>query len=138
MQVVTQILCRSNEAARIIVDCPHCVVPIGPQYVSFGYVIIALYGIAVDAAEQKVVPIEPEFFMKAFWRHMFHRQIRRKTPLTIAAVAPQSTCQVINGITVIGIGARCGAPVNRPHFDLSVLRARASSFRMALSPGFAE
>ena len=137
-QFVPQVFRHLNKATGGLVDCPHCVVSIGPWHVLVGHVLVTLHGIAVDAAEQKVAPIEPECFIEAFGGRMLHCQICGKTPLTVAAVAPQSSCQVIKGITAGGMGARCRSAVNWSQFDLSALRASASSFRMAPGPGFAE
>ena len=137
-QPVVQSIGSPDKAARGVFNRQIRVVLVGPKSVIIGNVLVALDGIAVEAAEQKIVPVEPSIRMNALRRDMLHCQVGRQTPLAVAAIATQPVHQVADRIAVLGIGTRRGAAVNRPHLDLSVFLASASSFRMAPRPGFAE
>ena len=137
-QPVVQSTGSADKAARGVFDRQIRVVLVGPKNVVIGNVLAALDGIAVDATEQKIVPVELSVRMNALRRDMLHRQVGRQTPLAVAAIAAQPVHQVADCIAILGIGTRREAAVNRPHLDLSVFLASAFSFRMAPRPGFAE
>ena len=137
-QFVTQFFGNPDKAARGVFDRQHRIVSIGPKHVVVSNVLGTLYGVAVDAAEQEVAPIELSFPVETLWSDVFHCQVGRQTPLAVAAIASQSLHEVANRVLVPDIDTRCGSAVNRPHFDFSVVLAKASSLRMAPRPGFAE
>ena len=125
-QPVVQSIGSADKAARGVFNRQIRVVLVGPKNVVIGNVPAALDGIAVDAAEQKIVPVELSVRMNALRRDMLHRQVGRQTPLAVAAIATQPAHQVTDRIAVLGIGTRRGAAVNRPPLDLSVFLARVS------------
>ena len=137
-QSIVQFAGNPDETSRRIFDRQNRIVPIGPQNVLIGNVPVTLGRIAVHASKQKITPIEFPLLMHALRCYMLHCQVGRQTPLAVAAVATQPVHQVTNRIAVLGIGARCGTAVNRPHSGCSDRLAKASSFRMAPRPGFAE
>ena len=137
-QILVQCAAHLDKSARNVCERQHRVVPIRPQDVFIGNVLVALDGVAVGASEQEIAPVELPVVMEALRGHVLHRQADRQAPFTVAAIASQPLHQVTNRIVISGVWARGRAAFNRPHFDLSILLARASSLRMAARPGFAE
>ena len=135
---IVQFAGNPDEGARGVFDRQHRVVPVGPRHVPIGYILVALDRVAIEAAEQKVAPLKLPTRMKALWCNVLNCKMSRQSPLAVAAIAPQPLRQVANRVAVGSVGPRRGAAVDWPHLGFPVLLARASSLRMAPSPGFSE